>query len=283
MISEPGRAGKAWAAIFEYSRANRLRVLGAAAGITATIALVDLALVRTIALGFLYIIPLVVAAGFLKRWQIAALALISALLREAGSPTAWSSEYLARIALVATAFAGTAFFVKELARNEQLALERVKELKARQELERQLRHAQRLEAVGRLAGGVAHDFNNLLSVIIGYSDLALRPMEPEAALRRDVVEIRKSAQRAASLTRQLLEFSRRDILQPKVTDLNWLVSNLSNMLQLVAEGNSSKEIANLLNLSAYTVETHRARVMQKLKLRGIPELTLYAVRKGIIS
>jgi len=55
------------------------------------------------------------------------------------------------------------------------------------------------------------------------------------------------------------------------------------ILQLVAEGNSSKEIANLLNLSVYTVETHRARVMQKLKLRGIPELTLYAVRKGIIS
>ncbi|MGA2118890.1 MAG: response regulator transcription factor [Bryobacteraceae bacterium] len=55
------------------------------------------------------------------------------------------------------------------------------------------------------------------------------------------------------------------------------------ILQLVAEGNSSKEIANLLNLSAYTVETHRARVMQKLNLRGIPELTLYAVRKGIIA
>lgn len=55
------------------------------------------------------------------------------------------------------------------------------------------------------------------------------------------------------------------------------------MLQLVAEGNSSKEIANLLNLSVYTVETHRSRVMQKLNLRSVPELILYAVRKGIIS
>jgi signal transduction histidine kinase len=195
------------------------------------IACVDLVLVHTAALGFLYILPLVVIAGFLKRWQIAIAAVVSALLREAGSPNPWSDDCVTRIALVATAFAGAALFVNELARNRQLALESVKELKVRQELERQLRHAQRLEAIGRLAGGIAHDFNNLLSVVIGFSDLALGPLETQEAVRRDVEEIRKAAQPAAGLTRQLLEFSRRDLLQPRVLDLNGLVSKLSSMLQ----------------------------------------------------
>jgi two-component system, cell cycle sensor histidine kinase and response regulator CckA len=121
--------------------------------------------------------------------------------------------------------------VKELVRNQHVVLERVKEMRARQQLERQLLHAQRLEAVGRLAGGIAHDFNNLLSVIIGFSDLAMHELAPDSAARRDIEQVHKAADRAASLTRQLLEFSRRDVLHPKVTDLNEVVSSLSQMLR----------------------------------------------------
>ena len=231
MSTQPGRANRAWGTIFEYSRSNRFGIMTSVVAIMAAIALLDLVLVHTAALGFLYIIPLVVAAGFLKRWQILVLALTCAVLREAGTRMPWSHDYVARIALVATSFAGATLFVKELVRNQQVALERVKELIARQQLERQLRHAQRLEAVGRLAGGIAHDFNNLLSVIIGFSDLAQRQLVPESGARRDLEEIRKAADRAAGLTRQLLEFSRREILQPKVIDLNALVTNLSNMLR----------------------------------------------------
>ncbi len=153
MRSTTGRAGRAWAIIFEYSRSNKLRVVTAAVVMIVVIACVDLVLVHTAALAFLYILPLVVIAGFLKRWQIVIAAVISAVLREAGSPNPWSDDCITRIALVATAFAGAALFVNELARNQQLALESVKELKMRQELERQLRHGQRLEAIGRLAGG----------------------------------------------------------------------------------------------------------------------------------
>jgi two-component system cell cycle sensor histidine kinase/response regulator CckA len=89
----------------------------------------------------------------------------------------------------------------------------------RSQLEQQLRQAQKMEAVGRLAGGIAHDFNNLLTVILGFSELVLaHPDLPEAA-GRDIDEIRKAGQSAASLTRQLLAFGRKQVLQPQVLDL----------------------------------------------------------------
>jgi two-component system cell cycle sensor histidine kinase/response regulator CckA len=231
MGSKADRAHRAWGILFEYSRSNRLRTLVATAALMLTVAWVDLRLVHTVALGFLYIIPLVLAAGFFKEWQILVLALISAVLREAGSPIAWSADYLVRIATVAAAFAGVTLFVKELIRNQQLAVEHVRQLEAQRQLEQQLRHSQRLEAVGRLAGGVAHDFNNLLSVIIGFGDLALQQIEKASPLRSDIEEIRKAADGAARLTRQLLQFSRRQILRPQALDLNALISNLSNMLR----------------------------------------------------
>jgi two-component system cell cycle sensor histidine kinase/response regulator CckA len=99
------------------------------------------------------------------------------------------------------------------------------------QLEEQVRQSQRIEAVGRLAGGVAHDFNNLLTIISGYSDLLLDRLGPEHPQRSHVNEIRKAADRAASLTRQLLAFSRRQVLTPQVVDLNSVIANLHNMLR----------------------------------------------------
>ena len=97
--------------------------------------------------------------------------------------------------------------------------------------EEQLRQSQKLEAVGQLAGGIAHDFNNLLTVIRGYSDLMLVSLDRADPQRVHLEAIKDAADRAASLTRQLLAFSRKQVLQPKVLDLNALVTNVNQMLQ----------------------------------------------------
>lgn len=97
-------------------------------------------------------------------------------------------------------------------------------------LEEQLRVAQRLEAVGRLAGGVAHDFNNLLMAIQGYSELGLQRHGPESPVRSELEEILKAAERGASLTRQLLAYSRRQMLQPIVLNMNSVILNMRPML-----------------------------------------------------
>jgi PAS domain S-box-containing protein len=97
--------------------------------------------------------------------------------------------------------------------------------------EEQLRQWQRVEAIGRLAGGVAHDFNNLLMTIKGCSELLLGGLDPHDARREEVEEIRKAAERATALTRQLLAFGRRQVLQPQVLDLNEVVANMDRMLQ----------------------------------------------------
>ncbi|MGC4063941.1 MAG: ATP-binding protein [Polyangiaceae bacterium] len=96
--------------------------------------------------------------------------------------------------------------------------------------EEQLVLAQRLEAVGRLAGGVAHDFNNLLSVIISYAGFVVAELQ-ESTLRDDVLEIHKAGQRAAALTRQLLAFSRKQVLDPVVLDINAVVTGIENLLR----------------------------------------------------
>ncbi len=97
--------------------------------------------------------------------------------------------------------------------------------------EEQLRQSQKMEAIGLLAGGIAHDFNNLLTAIRGYSDLLLQRLDGGSHMRRDVEEIRKAGERAASLTRQLLAFSRKQVLQPKVLDLNAVVAGMDDMLR----------------------------------------------------
>lgn len=97
-------------------------------------------------------------------------------------------------------------------------------------LELQLRQAQRMESIGRLAGGVAHDFNNVLTAIFGYAELMAEGFAPGTHEREDLEEIRKAAQRASGLTRQLLAFSRQQVLQPVVLNLNELIENLQKML-----------------------------------------------------
>jgi PAS domain S-box-containing protein len=103
-------------------------------------------------------------------------------------------------------------------------------------LEQQLRQSQKMEAVGRLAGGIAHDFNNLLMVISGYCEFLLDRLAPDPVLRTPAQEISKAAERASSLTRQLLAFSRKQMLAPKVLDLNAVVTeNLKMLTRLIGE------------------------------------------------
>jgi PAS domain S-box-containing protein len=99
-----------------------------------------------------------------------------------------------------------------------------------EKLEAQLRQAQKMEAIGRLAGGVAHDFNNLLTAIIGNADLTLMSLDKDSPLQENIEEIKKAGHRAASLTRQLLAFSRKQVLQPKVLSLNEVITGLNKML-----------------------------------------------------
>jgi PAS domain S-box-containing protein len=103
----------------------------------------------------------------------------------------------------------------------------------RKELESSLRQAQKLEAVGQLAGGVAHDFNNVLTAVIGYSDLLQAEAMPGTPLYEGLVEIGKAGHRASQITRQLLAFSRKQILQPRVIDVNVLIVELERMLRRV--------------------------------------------------
>ena len=101
----------------------------------------------------------------------------------------------------------------------------------RRRLEEQLRHSQKMEALGRLAGGVAHDFNNLLTVITGFGGLTLAALAEDDPNRENIVEITQAAESAASLTRQLLAFSRRTMIEPVVLDLNGVVGDMETMLR----------------------------------------------------
>jgi PAS domain S-box-containing protein len=101
----------------------------------------------------------------------------------------------------------------------------------RERLERQLAQSQKMESIGRLAGGVAHDFNNMLSVINGYSELVLEQLPPDSALRDDIGEILNAGQRAALITHQLLAFSRQQLLTPRLININAVVSEIEKMLR----------------------------------------------------
>jgi two-component system cell cycle sensor histidine kinase/response regulator CckA len=113
---------------------------------------------------------------------------------------------------------------------------------ARRQLEEQLRHAQKMEALGQLAGGIAHDFNNLLGVIIGYSELLSADLGSKGLMSVRLEIIKRAGQRAASLTSQLLAFSRRQVLQAKVLNLNSVVTETQKMLQLLLGENIEQKI-----------------------------------------
>jgi PAS domain S-box-containing protein len=129
-------------------------------------------------------------------------------------------------------------------------------------LEDQLRQAQKMEAVGRLAGGIAHDFNNLLCIITGYGEMAVNLLPPDAAVHAHLSEINKAGNRAATLTRQLLAFSRKSLLAPKVLDLNTLIRDAGAMLRrLIGE---DIELATLLEPELPTVKADPNQLEQVL-------------------
>lgn len=127
-------------------------------------------------------------------------------------------------------------------------IERKQSEEARLHLERQLVQSQKIEAIGQLAGGVAHDFNNTLMAIGGYSELMIMQLPEEDPLRRIAYEIQKSTTQGASLTRQLLAFSRKQVLTPKVLDLNQSIKDMENMLQRLIGDNMLLSMVYAKNL-----------------------------------
>jgi PAS domain S-box-containing protein len=139
--------------------------------------------------------------------------------------------------------------------------DRTRAQEALQQTEAQLRQSQKMEAVGRLAGGVAHDFNNLLTVIRGYSELLLARLAPDDPMRKDMVEIKKAADRASGLTRQLLAFSRRQFIAPKVIDLNALIANMDSMLRRLL-GEDVVELCTELNPQSGLIRADSGQIEQ---------------------
>jgi signal transduction histidine kinase/ActR/RegA family two-component response regulator len=199
----------------------------------------DLAQLRSHFEGYLVVVLLVVMAS-----MVAASAISARLQRLVSDPilrlaaaadaVAQSKDYSVRVLSAGGDELSvlTAAFNEMLSQIEHREAELRSEVKERQHAEEQLRQGQKMEAVGRLAGGVAHDFNNLLGVILGYSELLLR--QDLTPLQRGKVEqIHKAGDRAAALTRRLLAFSRKQVLAPKVLDLNALVVEFARMLPTV--------------------------------------------------
>ncbi len=149
------------------------------------------------------------------------------MLRRRGVAETWEKEYVRRDGTRVPVLIGVAM----LEASENSCIAYVVDLSARRLLENQFRQAQKMEAVGRLAGGVAHDFNNLLTVILGYSDVVRDQLPAGHPLHEEVEEIRKAGERAAGLTRQLLAFSRTQVLIPEVLDLAEVVKDVDKMLR----------------------------------------------------
>jgi len=128
------------------------------------------------------------------------------------------------------AFLSTAPILDPAGRYEG-SLAMIADISDRKHLEQRVRHAQKMEAIGRLAGGIAHDFNNLLSVVLSYSSLLLADLRPEDPMHSDLEEIQTAGERARNLTRQLLTFSRQQVAQPEVLDLNQVMAGMDRMLR----------------------------------------------------
>jgi signal transduction histidine kinase/ActR/RegA family two-component response regulator len=147
--------------------------------------------------------------------------------------TAREEGFTAEDMAIATAFASHAAIALE---NSRLLLESRRAYDELAETQGQLEQAQKMDAIGRLAGGVAHDFNNLLTVILGRTDILLHPLKPEDPVRRGIELIQRTAGRAADLTRQLLAFSRKQVLEPVVLDLSAVTTDMKDLLgRLIGE------------------------------------------------
>ncbi|MDO9109475.1 MAG: ATP-binding protein [Desulfatirhabdiaceae bacterium] len=159
--------------------------------------------------------------------------------------------------------------------------ERKKAEEERKKLQAQLNQAQKMESVGRLAGGVAHDFNNMLGIILGYAELALDLVEPTEPLHANLEEIRKAANRSADLTRQLLAFARKQTIAPKVLDMNETLEGMLKMLRrLIGE---DIDLAWLPGKSLWLVKVDSSQIDQLLTnlcvnardaLRGVGKVTI---------
>jgi PAS domain S-box-containing protein len=137
----------------------------------------------------------------------------------------------------------------------------IEDVTERKELEAQLRQAQKMEAIGRLAGGVAHDFNNILTVITGYSEILLASHPDEhTQTHKDLEQIRKAAERATALTRHLLAFSRRQVLQPSTLNLNVVVAELEKLLRRLIGENI--ELVTILDADLKWVKVDRSQLEQ---------------------
>ena len=136
----------------------------------------------------------------------------------------------------------------------------VRDITEHKKLEAQLHMAQKMEAIGKLAGGVAHDFNNILTVIMGNAGLALMEVGKDNTLRQEIEEIRKAGERAASLTRQLLAFSRKQIIQPEILDINELLTDVEKMLgRLIGE---DIELLTILEPALWQVKIDPGQIEQ---------------------
>ena len=161
--------------------------------------------------------------------------LVRRRLLEAGPLRNYETGFLARDGRRIDVSASIAM-LRDPAGTEVGTLGVLKDIGERRRLEEQLRQSQKMEAVGRLAGGIAHDFNNLLTVIAGRAQLILSRLRPEEPIHRDASLVRTTADRAAALTQQLLAFSRKQVLQPQVLDLNKVVTGMEPMLgRLIGE------------------------------------------------
>jgi PAS domain S-box-containing protein len=147
-------------------------------------------------------------------------------LQRTGVATPWEKELLRKDGTRVPVLLGIAM----LDASEASCIAYIVDLSARRQLEEQLRLAQKMEAIGQLAGGIAHDFNNLLTAILGYSDLLAGRLGPDDPGLEDLAEIRRAGERAAALTRQLLAFGRRQVLEPRVLNVNDLIANVEKML-----------------------------------------------------